>query len=184
MLPAVNLPFVREIAQHFPPASARSARPRLKVVGPVVVTLALLLALPLDTACFCNPPSRPTMESCSDPSSDFSGVTGVAITGARYVNGIQGGSHFQFEIVATGTSLPTCFAYEGVLGGPTAPDTALSGTIRASDEGDGTATSRTIYIFSPPFQIETAFELEVTALGRTASTSSSVDGGTTGDVGP
>ena len=187
----VYLPYLREIPRHLPSREEPTAGPRairrrrLRLIPPIAATAALLVALPLDTACFCDPgPSRPTMESCTDPTTDFSGVTGMTLTGARYVNGIQGGSHFQFEIEATGTAVPTCFAYEGTLTGLSGTSTALSGAIRAEADGAGVTTSRTIYLFEPPFETATSFVLEVTALGRTATVSSGGDAGTGGDAGP
>jgi hypothetical protein len=173
----VNLPFVREIPRHVrvvPRTSPQGRGPRLRVVLPTACVSVLLLALPLSGACFCGGPDAPTMETCSDVSTDWSGITGIEIAGAMFQRGFQGGSHFEFRIVPQGTNLPTCIAYQGTLepvGGGTVPFTDL---VRA--DGDG---SRTIYIFDPPFSTMDGATLTVTALGftETVATGAAIDGG-------
>jgi len=114
------------------------------------------------------------METCSDVSTDWSGITGIAIEGAMFQRGVQGGSHFEFRIVPQGTNLPTCIAYQGTLepvGGGVYP---FSDLVAA-----GGAGSRTIYIFDPPFMAADGASLTVTALGFTesVSTGNAIDGG-------
>lgn len=120
------------------------------------------------------------METCNDVSTDWSGITGIEIEGAMFQRGFQGGSHFEFHIVASGTDLPTCIAYQGTLepvGGGSVP---FSGLVVADEDG-----SRTIYLFDPPFSTSDGATLTVTALGFTeiVYTGTAIDGGMM-DTGP
>ncbi|MCZ7680143.1 MAG: hypothetical protein M5U28_15795 [Sandaracinaceae bacterium] len=116
------------------------ARERRAALGPVLLGLVALASLGLDAGCFCGP-SAPRMMGCRGAGTDFSGITDVRIVGAGVVRGFQGGSHFQFEIEADGTSLPTCVAQRSELLAGGTVQSVVDAPVQASVSGRSLLTS-------------------------------------------
>lgn len=124
--------------------------------------ISVTITAPLLGACSCEP-SRPTTEGCDSPLTDFSGIDTVEIVDARAVNGIQGGSHFQYQIRATGTGLGQCIAQSGTLTGSSGPLASSSTAVRADVEGSEVVT-RPVFVF--PSFLSGDGHLRVETLGR------------------
>lgn len=152
-----------------------SARGRRAAFAPVLVGLVALASLGLETGCFCGP-APPRMMGCRGPGTDFSGITDVRIVGAGVVRGFQGGSHFQFEIEADGTNLPTCVAQQSELLARGIVQSVVGAPVQAS-------VSRSSLLTSPIFHFDGyqgADTLRVETLGRVLvlDLSTLVDAGT------
>lgn len=127
----------------------------------VACWLALLSALPPLCACSCDGPPR--METCRSPATDFSGVTSLAVADPRIVMGLQGGSHLQYQLTATGIETD-CVSYRAeLLDARGDVVTTFDGVVRARTSG-GTLTTSTIYHIG----YTTPGTVRITALGRTA----------------
>lgn len=173
-LPLSSLSFSsrRSSSRPFSSPPASSSRPACIALG-VALGATVSVVAPLLGACSCDD-GRPSTRSCDDPLSDFSGVTEAHIVDANAIRGIQGGSHFQFQIGATGTGLSGCIAQSATLtaGGVVV---ATSNTAVTTSTTAGGILSTPIYLF--PSFLSGPGHLHVETLGRTIDLDVSLDAG-------
>jgi hypothetical protein len=153
--------------------SFSSSRRRLVGLGVgAALGASVSITAPLLGACSCDP-SPPRTEGCDTPLTDFSGIDTVEIIYAGAVNGVQGGSHFQYQIRATGTGLGTCIAQSGTLTNSSGTLASSSTAVRA--DVDGTEVlSRPVFVF--PSRLGGDGHLRVETLGRVVEADVSLDG--------